>query len=135
MPMSSRSLKRLVFLATLAVALVACGPVYRTEYSYVPPADRAGKQCLNQCLNMRAMCRSQAESRAANARADCERNAMINYTACMATAKSDSERSKCSATSYCSQDADTRQCEEEYRLCYENCGGTVSSYQVCEYGC
>lgn len=128
-------LKRLGSVIALTITVAACGPVYRTTYDYIPPEDAAGKQCLNQCLQMFEMCRSSAENRAAQERASCQQNATLAYAACLATAKTDLERSRCSSTSSCNREADISQCNSEYRLCYRNCGGTVKSREVCVSGC
>lgn len=131
----NRTILLVGLLIVSSFSLIACGPVYRTTYDYIPPADTSGKQCLNQCLSIRELCRSSAENRASQERAACQQNATFAYVACMATAKTDSERSRCSAHSSCDRAADTSSCDHEYRLCYQNCGGTVTSRQVCVSGC
>lgn len=129
------TLIRLGAVIALAIATAACGPVYRTTYDYIPPGDAAGKQCLNQCLQIFEMCRSTAENRASQERASCQQSATLAYAACVATAKSDLERSRCSSASSCNREADISHCNSEYRLCYQNCGGTVTSREVCVSGC
>lgn len=115
--------------------LVACGPIYRTDYSYIPPESASGRQCLNQCLGMQSMCRATAENRASQSNAACQQSALLKYTTCLATARSDQERGRCSSSSYCNESANYSRCDAEYRMCYQNCGGEVLSRQVCVMGC
>ncbi|EGV33103.1 hypothetical protein ThidrDRAFT_0781 [Thiorhodococcus drewsii AZ1] len=131
-----RPLLSALVLGALIPLLTACGPMYRTVYTYTPPSNLEGKRCLNQCLAMREMCRSNAEGRAAQNRSNCQQSAMVNYTACISTAKSDSERAKCTDSSYaCNEQVNTSQCDGDYRVCYSNCGGIVDSREVCVSGC
>jgi hypothetical protein len=127
---------RLLSLCTLTLAtVVGCGPVYRTQYSFVPPTDSDGKRCLVQCADIQARCRESAENRASLERSACQQNATIRYAACLATAKDDSTRHACSSYASCNVSADTAHCEDEYARCYASCGGQVESRQVCVSGC
>lgn len=127
--------KSLWLISTLVLALSACGPIYRTDYTYVPPEDSGARQCLNQCLGMQSACRARAEDRAARENADCEQSALLNYSICLATAKTEAERNRCSSSSFCNKQPNLSVCEAEYRQCYQNCGGTVLSERRCVYGC
>ncbi len=128
-------MRQLLTLLLLIPLLAGCGPVYRTVYDYVPPDDPAGKQCLNQCLQMYETCRSSAENRAAQERATCQQTAALTYAACLASAKTDLDRSRCSSSSYCNRQADFSYCMSNYRLCYQNCGGIVTSREECVEFC
>jgi|GEM_PF-2945214 hypothetical protein len=33
----------------MALMLAACGPIYKTQYIYIPPESPEGRQCLAQC--------------------------------------------------------------------------------------
>jgi hypothetical protein len=131
--MRHQTSKFLWLLATLT--LTACGPVYKTDYTYIPPENATARQCLNQCLGMQSACRARAEDRAARENTACQQNAMVNYSVCLATAKSDAERNRCSSSSYCNQQPNLSVCDAEYRQCYQNCGGTVISQERCVSGC
>ena len=136
MSVTDRSLLHVALFGLLLSLLSACGPIYKTVYTFVPPASGEGRRCLNQCLGMREMCRSSAEYRAAQSRALCEQSAMMSYSACLGSARNDKERSRCSHySSGCYESAYTQHCESDYRLCYSNCGGVVDNRQVCVMGC
>ena len=126
---SYRMLAYSVMTLALALTLSACAPIYETVYDYTPPEDAAGKQCLNQCLQMYESCRASSESIAVQERAACQQSATLTYAACVATAKTDLDRSRCSTSSSCNRRADTSHCMGDYRLCYRNCGGSVTSRQ------
>ena len=127
----------LILFATIliSISLFGCGPVYRTHYSYQPPDDPSGRQCITQCAAIRELCRATAENRASQERAVCQQSAALRYATCLATAKSDAERNACSSGQACSMQANTTQCDTDYNQCYENCGGVVASTQVCVSGC
>lgn len=131
-----RSYLPCILLTFLLLPLLAgCGPVYRTVYDYIPPEDQAGRQCLNQCLQMQQMCNSSAENRAAQERATCQQTAALTYAACLASAKTDQDRSRCSSSSYCNRQADFSYCTSNYNMCYQNCGGMVASRVECVEFC
>lgn len=124
----------LIFLA-ITLTTTACAPVYRAVYDYSPPQDTSGRQCLNHCLHMRAMCRVAAEQQANQERMMCQQQLAFNYAMCIAAAKVDSAHVSCSVNTYCERQPDTSQCQAEYNLCYQNCGGTIHSRQVCVAFC
>lgn len=125
----------LVLTLAAALILVACGPVYQTRYTYEPPPEMAGKQCVTQCASIREMCRSSAENRAAQERAVCQQSAMLRYAACIATAHSDTARNACSSSTSCNTQAHTEHCETDYNRCYQDCGGRGTAETVCVSGC
>jgi hypothetical protein len=122
-------------LLALSLALSGCGPIYSTQYRYTPPLDTNGKMCVNQCASSRDLCRQLEESRASQEQAQCQQNATMRYALCLSNAKTDQARSQCNSSSYCSRSANTERCEESYRQCFQNCGGKIDSFQVCDFGC
>jgi hypothetical protein len=122
-------------LLALSLALSGCGPIYSTQYRYTPPLDTNGKMCINQCASSRDLCRQLEESRASQEQAQCQQNATMRYALCLSNAKTDQARSQCNSSSYCSRSANTERCEESYRQCFQNCGGKIDSFQVCDFGC
>jgi len=122
-------------LLALSLALSGCGPIYSTQYRYTPPLDINGKMCVNQCASSRDLCRQLEESRASQEQAQCQQNATMRYALCLSSAKTDQARSQCNSSSYCSRSANTERCEESYRQCFQNCGGKIDSFQVCDFGC
>lgn len=125
-----------VLVGILIAGLIGCGPVYRTEFTYVPPDSIEGRQCTVQCANVRELCRSRVETRASREQAACQKDVIARQATCMAAARDDQERAKCRfSTTHCRSVPDTRQCDNEYNVCYETCGGRVDAYQVCVSGC
>ena len=122
-------------LLAMSLVLSGCGPVYSTQYRYTPPLDANGKMCVNQCANTREMCRVMEESRASQEQSQCQQNATMRYALCLSNAKTDQARSQCNSSSYCSRSVNTERCEGAYRQCFQNCGGRVDSFQVCDFGC
>jgi hypothetical protein len=122
-------------LLALSFGLSGCGPVYSTQYRYTPPVDANGKMCVSQCGNTREMCRATEEARASQEQAQCQQNASMRYALCLSNAKTDQARSQCNSSSYCSRSANTERCETYYRECFQNCGGKIDSFQVCDFGC
>ncbi|MGD9887655.1 MAG: CagY family CD-EC repeat-containing protein [Halothiobacillaceae bacterium] len=124
-------------LLVLSLTLSGCGPVYSTQYRYTPPLDANGKMCVNQCVNNRDMCRMMEETRAMQEQAQCQQYAAMRYSMCLSNAKTEQERRNCERMNrgYCSRTAYTEHCEESFRLCFQNCGGKIDSFQVCDFGC
>ena len=124
-------------LLALSLTLSGCGPVYSTQYRYTPPLDANGKLCVSQCSNTREMCRMMEETRAAQEQAQCQQNSAMRYSMCLSNAKTDQARKDCDRNnySYCSRSANTERCEESYRQCFQNCGGKIDSFPVCDCGC
>lgn len=109
--------------------LSGCGPVYKTVYSYRPPASPQGQICIMQCDNIKRQCYTHEDFRVRAcedenriARLEYERCASMGYDRCW-------DRSAfCNSGNYW-------YCDEEYRICYQNCGGFISSREICVSGC
>ena len=48
----------------LLALLSACGPIYDTQYSLVPPTSIEGRRCVGQCQQNRTICRQSTMGRA-----------------------------------------------------------------------
>ena len=110
----------------LSLAFSACGPIYETQYSYTAPNSPQGQMCIQQCEMTRLNCEQMEDMRQEN----CEYRAERDYDYCM-----DHRYHK---DDYCSKDwcsTDYSQCERRYNMCYQSCGGQVSSKQVCTAFC
>jgi len=121
----------------LCLLLASCGPVYRTNYTYIPPKAWRGRQCVNKCLKERTYCNIECRK---------------TYQSCIYGAQ---EASKPAYRAYVKQRtaagkeiwanpndfADTYNCnkncncEPQYRQCYTNCGGQVVGTTVCVADC
>jgi hypothetical protein len=99
---------------------VGCGPVYDSDYSFTPPSTPEGSSCVNKCKNARASCEQDVDARLK----DCERR----------TQRECEGRQDCYTPYYCGV-PDYEQCESQYRSCYQSCGGTVKSEEICVMGC
>ncbi|MEZ4752834.1 MAG: hypothetical protein R3A13_00765 [Bdellovibrionota bacterium] len=125
-----------VFLILILV-LSACGPVYKTDYTYIPPKTESGRSCIFQCQNTKVQCEQLQELKYERCldRADreydrCERNKRYIY-------KPNGER-KCVDNCYCFRDScslDEETCEIRYRSCYGTCGGSVEAKTYCVSNC
>lgn len=102
-----------------ALMLAGCIP----QYKLIPPGDPAGIQCVSHCNQIQADCRNRAMEQAEQGRAQCERDAEIDYLACLAYSKGE-DRKNCSRKS-CYVSPNTYACNGAYHGCFESCGGTV----------
>ena len=110
---------------------VACGPVYETRYSLVPPESATGRACIFQCETSQSQCEQIQDLE----KDRCEDQSQRDQEQCEWEYRRQGKKPKwyeCGSTSCTS---DYTQCEERFRRCYQTCGGTVSSENVCVYGC
>lgn len=106
-------------LVILLAPLLGCGP--RIIYHYKPPTSAEGRICINQCSVSRRHCKdlAQAKYEKCEYRRDLERE---KYNQC----KEDENKSSCSYPSTC-WGPSTSHCDEEFRTCYQACGGDVEA--------
>ena len=124
-----------LFALAAALTIAACGPVYETQYDYIPPHDRGAQGCLAQCNANKSQCRTTQSTQAENERLRCELDARQEYDHCQGRAVNGAERDKCTQRSCSAPSANSAQCDEDFRICYAGCGGTVESHQVCTFNC
>jgi hypothetical protein len=120
-----------------ALLLSACTT---TEYVYTPPATPEGKACVERCQASQASCRRDQDARAERIRLQCQAEAdrreaacriqaPIEYAACLKFAKNDEERAACQlqdcAQAACQAVSSYALCDNDFRFCYQNCGGTI----------
>ena len=118
------------------LCLVGCGPVYQTTYDYIPPSNPEDKLQLNECLHGRQQCRQSCQSM----RLQCENNEALKEVATKvvdAIKKGDKTSSFSSSHYHCtaSENNCLADCDNSYRACYENCGGTVIQHTECVARC
>jgi hypothetical protein len=109
--------------ALVAVCISACGPVYDTRYTFVPPERPEGRTCVFQCENSKLQCQNMQDMQKQN----CEFRAQLEYERCK-----DRGEKHC-YEDYCS--SDYSRCDEQYRNCFQACGGTVNRQDVCVAFC
>ena len=125
--------------------LAACAQ----EFTYTPPTTAEGRSCVAQCQATQSACRDgavttqdQCEADSAEKRNQCEVAATEELNTCQRESKTDYyaclKYSSNRATCYerpcfkeacfqqgCSNSADLNLCDGDFRICYQNCGGTV----------
>lgn len=130
-------LLRLVIFLLCAVSITACGPIYKKEYQYVPPASKVGMMCVNQCLQSKMMCEQMCQMRQDNCRAQSQQRAMYEFEAYKQAQLAQGRPIKKSLRDFdnsfgCQTSCD---CTPAYRTCYASCGGEVYERKVCVAFC
>jgi len=129
---------KILLLITMMVGLLsACGPIYKTEYAYVPPHSSVGKMCTAQCLQSKSMCQQMCEMRNENCRAQARMEAREDYREYKHERREEGKRIKKDRSDFdrsyaCNSSCD---CEPQYNSCYSSCGGQVLERQVCVAFC
>ena len=121
----------------LAAGLVSCGPVYQTDYIFTPPDSDSGYHCTVQCESSKQTCLQleeiryeRCEERAERDYYWCERNKIFSFDK--------KGRRVCVSNCWCYREScyrDEETCDENYRSCYQSCGGSVESRTVCISNC
>lgn len=126
-----RCLTKALFAALCLASLAACGPIYDTRYSFTPPSTPQGQSCLFHCSQLQDQCEQLEDHR----QELCEERARYERERCERDLRRDGKKVKwydC-GTESCTSDYD--RCAQQYRSCYESCGGKVSAEQVCVMNC
>jgi hypothetical protein len=114
-------------LALLSVFMVGCGPIYNTQYNYIPPRSSAGIMCINTCEVNKSNCEHIQELKKDN----CEYRSELDYRWCLDHASPEHKehcyRRLCGGNSF--------RCNAEYNRCYQGCGGVVEQQTVCVAFC
>ena len=122
-----------LFLLTSVLLLGGCGPVYDTVYDFTPPTTSFGAECVENCKDSQSECEDFERER----NDDCEERQKAQMDRCNDRILADKKRApkwtECGKTESCTED--TAKCESRYRTCYQACGGTISSKQVCVAFC
>lgn len=115
----------------VVLIISSCGPVYHTEYTYIPPKNMQGQNCILQCRNIKLQCEQLKESQ----RDRCEDRAELQYERCQDRNRYvDKDDQRYCYRSYCSA-PDYAACESDFRVCYQSCGGQVLSETKCVSNC
>ncbi len=127
----------LVFLLIFVVALSACGPIYNTEYAYVPPSSKMGKMCTAQCLQGKSSCEQICELKNENCTVRSRQDALYRYEIYKSDQVQKGQPVKKSIadfdTSYTCKAACN--CKASFHTCYAACGGEVVEKKVCVAFC
>lgn len=119
-------MKNLFLLCAAILLLAGC---QTTRYEMHPPASNAGRNCVTQCGGIRETCRGNEIRRAQGEREACEHRADRTLHSCLSNADSKEKRQECEKKKpSCWNYENYERCEEDYRACYVQCGGTVIKF-------
>lgn len=118
-------------IAVMVLQLVGCGPIYDTRYTFTPPANETGRVCVNQCENSRFQCQQLIELYSRQ----CEDMGRREQQRCQWQLALQGKKEKWYDCPSPSCDSDTSRCDEQYRGCYQACGGRIDAQTVCVMNC
>ncbi len=95
-----------------------------TQYSYTPPTTPQGQQCVAKCERQQQACKIREDERVAIEKPQCERDADVEYIACLKYAKTEKDKDACYRSS-CYVSPNYYACDNDFRQCFQVCGGTV----------
>lgn len=133
-------MRLLSILGFIAVTLLlsACGPIYQTTYSYIPPASDTGKMCATQCQQNQSMCQQLCNSRADTCQSNARSQAMYAYE----EYKSEQISQGQPVTETLNDFYDDSQCSnmncgcsDSYNSCFTTCGGQIIPKSTCVAFC
>lgn len=137
-----------LLVALMSFILVGCGgPRFQTVYDMSPPPDLQGRMCVNQCLDSKAYCeRSELQLRIEQKKICLlqeEHRSHAAYEDYLFHQKEKGEKVEKSyqdffhryACNHISEGLHSPSCESNYRSCYSNCGGRVTTRTFCVANC
>lgn len=135
--MKIKSIFLLLTLILSVFALSGCGPIYQTQYSYIPPHSWRGRKCSNRCLSSRAICRSECQTNNQSCETNANMAAMPAYMAYVQRRDNENKPVYNNVRDYAdySNCSDHCGCESTYRACFTNCGGSVIANTQCVAFC
>ncbi|OGT38328.1 MAG: hypothetical protein A3F11_06525 [Gammaproteobacteria bacterium RIFCSPHIGHO2_12_FULL_37_14] len=129
-------IKMLMF-SLILLMLAGCGPMYKTEFSYVAPKANMGKVCATQCIQNQSMCEQMCQMKNQTCRLQAHQEAIYQYD----NYRREQERLGKGIKRTVSDFEYTGNCNEEchcvavFNGCYSACGGQVIERQVCVAFC
>ena len=143
---------KLFSIIILFFILTSCGPVYQTNYSYSPPEEMAGKQCLSLCSAQRQSCSSNCRDREQTCEIVARTLDLAENLSCNKRKKycnNNPDASGCifdknmdcneSSGSHSNCTNEKKECKSEclsyYNECYINCGGKIDTQSICVQFC
>jgi hypothetical protein len=118
-------IKKTLSIASILFLITSCGPVYKKEYTFIPPQKAIERTCANNCLKNKDICMQKCNDRSTYmdignnimSMIDSEKSYSRSY-------KSNKIKEECHET-----------CNQSHRNCHENCGGKVIEKQICVFNC
>lgn len=132
---------RLLLGALGALLLVACGPIYETQYDFLPPTSAEGRLCTSQCNNISDLCRQNCDLKDDRCIAEARERGAYEYERYVRDRQSqklpiEKKLEDFTYTGGCYQASSCKaECDTSYRQCFTGCGGTVNSRTVCTAFC
>jgi len=134
-------MRRIGWAAVLVLMMAGCGPIYETVYSYQPPQSPQGQMCAGQCQQISQYCRQNCRLKEDSCRANSRQEASYEYDRYVRERVRNRQEIKksvsdfdhsygCSSASGCEAE-----CGSDFRMCFTNCGGIVTSRQECTMFC
>lgn len=125
------------FILSLVTMLSGCGPIYKTEYNYVPPHSNMSKMCVAQCVQAKSHCEQLCELKNQNCVAQARQEAFYEYEIYKHDRKREGKKVKKDIGDFdrsyrCQSSCD---CTPSFNTCYSACGGQVLEKQVCVAFC
>lgn len=112
-----------------------CAPVYKTHYIYHPVKSEKANDCVNEGIQHKKTCRSQC----LDLQKQCEKEAGQLAVASDLIKTPDSSisttRYELLNDCYKQKEKCEASCEEDHKLCHENCGGEVTMQTICVKNC
>lgn len=124
----------------LLFSVLACSPVYKTDYEFIPPLDQMGKICANQCIQTKNMCMQNCSLQEQNCEMRADLEAELEYNRYLREREAEGKPVNRSinsfkSTSSCNISKCENNCTESHNLCYTNCGGKVIPHTRCTAFC
>jgi hypothetical protein len=132
---------RYLFVFLLMIAgvgtLVGCGPIYQTEYDYIPPHSGIGKMCAMQCQQNKNTCEQMCQLKNDACRTQARQDAMYRYEMYRHRQRDigrgiNKGINDFNYGNYCDTACN---CDSSFRTCYATCGGQVLTQRVCVAFC
>ena len=131
-------LKHFFCLILMTLMLNACGPVYKTTYTYVPPHGSKGKMCTMQCQQSKSLCQRLCDSDYRNCATNARQDARFRYEEYLSERRAQGKTAEKTLDNFYSTYECERQscgCNDDYRSCFQMCGGQVIPHQTCVAFC
>lgn len=123
----TKTIKKLSCILLLATLSGCLGNTYK----FIPPHSAEGKRCVNECIVMKQSCKNNCSSN----KHMCSLTKNVTKLTNHSIKKDSLHRHSAHGHDFdhdfgfnnCNTYSCTHECEEDYRACYENCGGNVIS--------
>ena len=131
------SLRNLCCLLLITSFITACGPMYTTTYSYVGPKDTKGQMCVMQCQQSKSLCQRLCSSESENCKSRAMGDARFKYEEYLSERRSQGKTAEKNMNSFydSSECGRTCNCDDDYRSCFQLCGGQVIPQTTCTAFC